>query len=99
MDITVTELKEKMDRGDDFVLVDVRELHEHQEFNIGGKLVPVGSIMNAIPDFEDHKDDEIIIYCRSGARSGMAQQLFQAKGFKNVRNVLGGVLAWKEKIG
>lgn len=99
MDITVTELKEKLDRGDEFVFLDVREPHEYEEFNLGAKLLPLGNVMGAIPDFEAHKEDEIIIHCRSGARSGMAQQLFQAAGFKNVRNVIGGVLAWKENIG
>jgi rhodanese-related sulfurtransferase len=52
--------------------------------------------MNSIDDYEGQEDEEIIIHCRSGARSGMAQQLFQAKGFKNVRNVIGGVLAWQD---
>jgi len=98
MDINVTELKEKIDKGEDFIFIDVREPHEYEAFNLGAKLIPVGNVMNTIPDFEDHKEDEIIIHCRSGARSGMAQQLFQAAGFKNVRNVLGGVLAWQEKF-
>ena len=98
MDITVTELKEKLDKKEDFIFIDVREPHEYEAFNLGAKLIPVGNVMNAIPDFEDHKEDEIVIHCRSGARSGMAQQLFQAAGFKNVRNVTGGVLAWQEKF-
>jgi len=98
MDITVTELKEKIDKGEKFIFLDVREPHEYEEFNLGAKLIPVGGIMNAIPDFEDHKEEEIIIHCRSGARSGMAKNLFEAAGFKNVRNVLGGVLAWRENF-
>ena len=96
MDISVKELKEKLDRKEDFVFIDVREQHEYDAFNLGAKLIPVGNIMNAIDDFEDRKNDEIIIHCRSGARSGMAQQLFQTKGFTNVRNVIGGVIAWQE---
>lgn len=96
MDITVQELKEKLDRGDEFIFIDVREPHEYEAFNLGAKLIPVGDVMNAIDDYEGHEEDEIIIHCRSGARSGMAQQLFQAKGFKNVRNVIGGVLAWQD---
>ena len=98
MDITVTELKEKMDNKEEFVFLDVREPHEFQEFNLGAKLIPLGSFMQAIPDLEEHMEDEIIIHCRSGARSGMAQQLLLAQGFKNVRNVIGGVLAWQEKF-
>ena len=96
MDITVQELKEKLDRKDNFIFIDVREPHEYEEFNLGAKLIPIGTVMNSIDDYEGQEDEEIIIHCRSGARSGMAQQLFQAKGFKNVRNVIGGVLAWQD---
>ena len=99
MDITVAELKEKLDNKEDFIFIDVREPHEYQDFNLNAKLIPLGNIPMAIPDFENHKDDEIVIHCRSGGRSGMAQQMFQAQGFKNVRNVLGGVLAWQEQFG
>ncbi|MCU0347669.1 MAG: rhodanese-like domain-containing protein [Saprospiraceae bacterium] len=100
MDITVEELKKRLDAGDNnFVLIDVREPYEHEEFNIGGKLVPVGSVMTAIPDLLDHKDDEVIVYCRSGNRSGMAKQLLVASGFSNVKNTLGGMLAWRQAFG
>lgn len=95
MDITVNELKEKLDRKDDFIFIDVREPHEYEAFNLGAKLIPVNNVISAIGDFEGHENDEIIIHCRSGSRSGMAQLLFKAKGFKNVRNVIGGVLAWQ----
>ena len=100
MDITVQELKQRMDAGETgFVLIDVREPYEHEEFNIGGQLIPVGSVMGAIPALESHKDEEIILYCRSGNRSGMAKQLMVATGFQNVRNLLGGMLAWRENFG
>ena len=99
MDINVQELKEKIDSGTEFVFIDVREKYEYDEFNLGARLIPLGEVMNAIPDLEEHKADEIIIHCRSGQRSGMAQQLLQQAGFQNVRNVTGGVLAWKELFG
>lgn len=95
MDITVQELKEKLDKKEDFVFIDVREKHEYEEFNLGAKLIPLGDFQGAIEDFEDQKDKEIVIHCRSGARSGMAQSLMQAAGFTNVRNLTGGVLAWQ----
>ncbi len=98
-DITVTELKEKMDKGGDFVLIDVREPHENQEFNVGGELIPLGKLPDKLGQLEEHKEDEIILYCRSGNRSGVAKQLMERAGFKNVRNLLGGMLDWKEKIG
>ncbi|MEM6963359.1 MAG: rhodanese-like domain-containing protein [Bacteroidota bacterium] len=99
MDITVTELKEKIDRGDDFVFIDVREPHEYNEYNLNAQLIPLGDIMAKLEDLKKHQDEEIIIHCRSGARSGMAQQVLQENGFKNVRNVIGGVLAWQENFG
>lgn len=96
-EITVQELKARRDKGeDDFVLIDVREPHEHAEFNIGGTLIPVGSIAQRMDELEDHKEDEVILYCRSGARSGMAQGLLQAAGFKNAINLRGGMLAWQD---
>ena len=73
MEITVQELKSKMDNKENFLLIDVREQHEYDEFNIGGKLIPLGEIMTAIADLEEHKNEEIIIHCRSGKRSFMAQ--------------------------
>jgi len=96
MDITVTELKEKLDKGEDFVFIDVREPHEYEEFNLGAKLIPLGTIFNAVTELEDQKEAEIVIHCRSGGRSGQAQAVLQQAGFKNVRNVLGGVLAWQD---
>ena len=100
MDIDIKELKEKLDSGKEFIFIDVREPHEYEEFNLGAKLIPLGSIMTAIDDLEDKKDQEIIVHCRSGARSGQAQQLLTHQfGFKNVRNLTGGVLAWIEAYG
>lgn len=99
MELNVQELKDKMDKGDAFVLIDVREPNEHQSFNIGGKLIPVGSIPSNIPDLEDHLEEEVIVYCRSGQRSAMAQQFLLQAGFKNVLNLKGGMLAWADKFG
>ncbi len=96
MDITVQELKQKIDNKDSFLFLDVREQHEYDEFNLGARLIPLGTVMESLAELESHKNDEVIIHCRSGARSGMAQQLFQQAGFSNVRNVTGGVLAWQE---
>ena len=96
MDISVKDLKTRMDAGDqNFVLIDVREPGEHEAFNIGGTLIPVGTIAGAVEDLEAHKDKEVIVYCRSGARSGMAQGFLQQQGFKNVRNLTGGMMAWQ----
>lgn len=99
MDITVQELKQKLDNKDNFIFIDVREPHEYEAFNLGAKLIPLGSIGGALEDLEDHKSDEIVIHCRSGARSGQAQLFLQQYGFENVRNLTGGVLAWQEAFG
>ncbi|MEL7221544.1 MAG: rhodanese-like domain-containing protein [Bacteroidota bacterium] len=100
MDINVTDLKARMDKGEsDFVLIDVREPHEHEAFNIGGQLVPLGNIMAELPKLQESADKEVIVYCRSGGRSGMAQSLMQQAGFKQVRNLTGGMLAWQDTFG
>lgn len=99
MDITVTELKEKMSNGDDFVLIDVREPYENADFNVGGLLIPMGNFPAVLPQLEEHQDKEIILYCRSGRRSGVIQQMMLRAGFGNVRNLEGGMLAWIDEFG
>ena len=99
MNVTVQELKRKFDAKEDFILIDVRETYEYEEFNLGAQLIPLGEIPEAIADMKDKKDDEIIVHCRSGARSGRAQQFMLAEGFTNVSNLEGGVLAWIDAFG
>ena len=99
MDISVQELKQKLAAGEKFVFIDVREPWEYEEFNLGAQLIPLGSLMNQVWELEAHKPDEIVVHCKSGARSGMAQAMLQAQGFTHVRNLIGGVLAWKDAFG
>ena len=99
MDITVQEVKQKLDAGESFVFIDVREPWENEEFNIGAQLIPLAEFMVRFNELDEHKNDEIVLHCRSGARSGMAQQLLQAQGFTNVRNMIGGVMQWKAAFG
>jgi rhodanese-related sulfurtransferase len=97
--ITVEELKARMDAGEKLNLFDCREPHEYAEFNIGAKLIPLGKIQAMqLEELEDLKDEEVIIYCRSGNRSGQACMFLDAMGFKNTWNVTGGMLAWQEKF-
>jgi rhodanese-related sulfurtransferase len=97
--ITVEELKAKLDAGESFNLVDVREPHEHAEFNVGGLLLPLGKVQTMqIDEIEDLKEDPVYVYCRSGNRSGQACLILETLGFKNVINIAGGMLAWKEKF-
>ena len=97
--ITVEELKARLDKGETPHLLDVREDHERAEFNIGGTHIPLGKIQTMqFDDIEDWKNDEVIVYCRSGNRSGMASLFMEQAGFKNPVNLVGGMLAWQEKI-
>ncbi len=98
--ITVEELKKKIDSGEKINLIDVREPHEYAEANMGGRLFPLGKIQTMqVEDLEDLKEDEVIIHCRSGNRSMMACLVLDQLGFKNTYNVEGGILAWQEKYG
>lgn len=98
--ISVEEVKRRMDAGEKVNLVDVREPHENADFNIGGILLPLGQIQSMqIDDIEELKNEEVILYCRSGNRSGQAAMFLDAMGFKNTKNLVGGMLAWEEKFG
>ncbi len=99
MEITVQDLRQKLESGEQFVFIDVREPWEYEEFNLGARLIPLNTLVNSMYELDEHKDDQIIVHCRSGARSGMAQGLMLANGFKNVLNLKGGVLAWQDAFG
>ncbi len=93
---TVQELKEKKDRNDDFTLLDVREPHEYQISNIDGTLIPLDDLPGRTDELEKNK--EIVVMCRSGARSAQAVKFLENKGFENVSNLVGGVNAWAKEI-
>ena len=98
--ITVEEMKALLDKGEPIHLVDVREPHEHADFNIGGLLLPLGKVQTLqIEPIEDWKEEPVYFYCRSGNRSGQACMMLESLGFTNVINVTGGMLAWQERIG
>ena len=95
-EITVQELKSKIDAKEDFQLIDVREEHEFETVNIGAELIPMGTV----PDHLDQisKDKPVYIHCRSGARSGNICNFLESQGYTNVYNVKGGILAWISEI-
>lgn len=96
--ITVDELKSRLDAGENIHLLDVREPSENADFNIGGTLLPLGEIRNMNTDaIDEWKDEEIVAYCRSGNRSGIAAQFLEQIGFKNVKNLVGGMIAWRQR--
>jgi rhodanese-related sulfurtransferase len=98
--ISVEELKTRFDGGEKINLVDVREPNENADFNIGGTLIPLGKIKSMdVEELNDLKNEEVICYCRSGNRSGQACLILDTLGFKNTRNLTGGMLAWQAKYG
>lgn len=98
MDIMVDELQERIEAGEKVNMVDVREPYEHEEFNIGGQLIPLGSLPVRIHELTQDKDAELVMYCRSGGRSGMAKQFMEQSGYKNVRNLTGGMIEWQRRF-
>ncbi len=98
MEITVQELKARLDAGEDITVIDVREPYEYEEMNIGVPNIPLGELAFRTDELGD-KSSEIIMLCRSGARSGNAQKLLSQLGFTNVINMKGGMLAWQEAFG
>jgi len=96
-EITVTELKARMDRGEKVTLIDVREPYELAIAQIpGGKLIPLGQIEERAGELDPNA--EILLYCRSGKRSADALNRLKSKGFKHLKNVVGGVLAWSDAV-
>jgi len=96
-EIEVTEVKAMLDRGDSFVLLDVREPHEYQIASIpGAKLVPLGEVARRLDEFD--KNADIVIHCKSGMRSAKACGILKQAGFEHVRNMKGGILAWSDQV-
>ena len=96
--ITVKELKERLDAGEQLNILDVREPYEYADYNIGGRLVPLGKIQSMqVDELEDWKDQEIIVHCKSGARSQTACMFLETLGFANTKNLEGGMNAWKQQ--
>ncbi|HZS56820.1 MAG TPA: molybdopterin-synthase adenylyltransferase MoeB [Bryobacteraceae bacterium] len=95
--IDVTEVKQKLDRGDNFVLIDVREPHEYQIARIpGAKLIPLGELPKHLGELDPNA--EYVMHCKTGGRSQKATDLLKQSGFKNVRNMTGGITAWSDKV-
>lgn len=92
----VEELKQRLDQKDDIVVLDVREPHEHQVAKITDNLIPLNDLPKRVRELDPEK--ETIVHCRSGGRSSKAVEYLMSQGFKNVKNLAGGILAWAEKI-
>jgi len=95
-EITVKELKRRLDAGDDLFVLDVREPHEHKAANIGGTLIPLGQLPARMGELDAAR--EIIVYCRTGNRSARAAEFLQDSGFEKVSSLKGGIHAWSSEI-
>jgi rhodanese-related sulfurtransferase len=96
MDITVNELQKRIESGEKLNLIDVREEYEYEADNIEGLLIPLADLPHRLDELEDWRDQEVLVHCRSGKRSETAQRYMENQGFTNVRNVIGGMLAYRE---
>ncbi len=98
-EITVQELKSRMDAGEKLHLIDVREEWEAREFNIGGQNIPLSILTTKLEELDDLKDEEVIVHCKMGGRSFQAAMILEQMGFRKVKNVSGGLDAWIAAFG
>ena len=97
--ITPTELKERLDRGDDLTIIDVREPHEWSIGNLepyGARLIPLGQLPARMDEIDP--TEEIVLQCRSGGRSARALEFLRAHGYERLWNLEGGILAWSDEV-
>ncbi|MGH9731433.1 MAG: molybdopterin-synthase adenylyltransferase MoeB [Candidatus Acidiferrales bacterium] len=95
-EITPKQLKQRLDRGDDIYILDVREPHEYQICNLNGHLIPLGELPKRVSELDSSR--EIVAHCRSGKRSGEAVEFLLKAGFRKISNLKGGILAWSDEV-
>lgn len=100
-EITVQQLKEKIDAGEKVFVLDVREPFEQYQSKLdyaNSTLIPLGDLSGRMDELEDQKDSEIVCLCRSGSRSAKACGMLEKEGFENVKNLKGGINQWAREI-
>lgn len=95
-EITVQELKQKFDNKEDFQLIDVREQHEYDFVNLGGELIPLNTVLDNVEKFS--RDKPVVVHCKGGVRSAKAIQALEEKGFTNLYNLKGGIVAYAKEV-
>jgi len=95
-EITVQELKQLKDDNANFFLLDVRDQFEYDSANLGGRLIPLRELPNQLNELDPQQ--LIVVHCKMGGRSAQATAYLEQQGFKNVKNLKGGILAWIEEI-
>ena len=94
--ITVHELKQRLDSGEDIFILDVREPFEYQIANIGGTLIPLAQVPQRLNEIDRNR--EIVVQCKSGGRSQRIAEFLAQQGYPNVKNLAGGILAWSDQV-
>lgn len=94
--IRVEELKQRLDAGENLLLLDVREEHEYAISNIGGTLIPLAELPRRVKELD--ADREIIALCKMGTRSAKAVEILRQAGFTKVLNLTGGIHAWSDRV-
>ena len=95
-ELSVAQLKDRLEKGETPFLLDVREPFEHEIANLGGLLIPLGDLPARLGELD--KEGEIIVYCHTGRRSWRATEFLQRQGFRSVKNLAGGIDAWSTQI-
>ncbi|MGD0788039.1 MAG: rhodanese-like domain-containing protein [Terracidiphilus sp.] len=94
--LTVKELKRRIDAGEDAYILDVREPYEYRIANLGGQLIPLNDVPNRLAEID--RGREVIVQCRSGSRSQRVAEFLKLAGYPRVVNLAGGILAWSDEI-
>jgi rhodanese-related sulfurtransferase len=95
-EISVSQLKARLEKGEEVFLLDVREPFEHEIANLKGQLIPLGQLPARLAELD--KEQEIVVYCHHGNRSRCAAEFLQSQGYRAVRNLAGGIEAWATEI-
>src|SRR5690606_37899549 len=95
-EISVKELKEKIDNNEDFQLIDVRETFEYDTSNLDGENIPLASVL--LEKDKISKDKPVVVHCRRGKRSAQAINLLENEGYAIISNLKEGILAWKDEV-
>ena len=94
--LSPVELKQRIDAGEDLLILDVREPHEYQIANLGGKLIPLGQIPTRLAELDPGR--EIVVHCKMGGRSQRAAEFLRQAGYAKVSNLAGGIHAWSREV-
>lgn len=94
--MTVQELKQRRDAGEEIFLLDVREPFEQQIAQIGGTLIPLNDVPQRLAEIP--RDREVVVHCKGGGRSQRVAEYLQQVGYSDVKNLAGGILAWSDQV-